>query len=181
MKGLDGIGSLVGVSVISVGGIHSCASQTDGTAECRGYNAHGQFGNGTNTGPQSCFTYQFHGFVPCNKTPVRGERRRRRRTAGRGGRHQYRGESSSCALVADGTAECWGVAIDGQLGNGSLADSSTPVAVTGLSAGAVPSRSPVAATIRAPSLADGNGECWGANGNGQLGNGSRVNASTRSR
>src|SRR5205085_8368644 len=39
----------------------------------------------------------------------------------------------SCAVLLDGTVRCWGFNTSGQLGNGSLTQSNTPVTVSGLS------------------------------------------------
>jgi hypothetical protein len=38
----------------------------------------------------------------------------------------------SCALLANATAKCWGLNAEGELGDGTLVDSSTPVVVSGI-------------------------------------------------
>jgi hypothetical protein len=47
---------------------HSCAVTTGSTIKCWGYNASGELGNGTNSGPQLC-PLGF-GTFPCSTTPV---------------------------------------------------------------------------------------------------------------
>ena len=90
---------------------HTCALATDGSIWCWGVNQSGRLGDGTTTD---------------RETPVRiaGERRFKRLATSSPNSH-------SCALALDGAAYCWGFNADGQLGNGSKADSPRPAAVAG--------------------------------------------------
>jgi alpha-tubulin suppressor-like RCC1 family protein len=79
------------------------------------------------------------------------------------------GYKTSCALNSSGTAFCWGDGGVGQLGNGALAPSSSPIPVSGgLSFTSV---SP--AIFHGCGLAAGGAAyCWGRNDQGALGDGS---------
>jgi len=73
-----------------------------------------------------------------------------------------------CAILRDGTLQCWGRGEEGRLGNGSTANSSTPVTVSGIAPAAIaPGAEHSCAVLR-----DGTMRCWGDNNFGQLGNGS---------
>jgi alpha-tubulin suppressor-like RCC1 family protein len=81
-----------------------------------------------------------------------------------------------CALLADGTARCWGNNRNGQLGNGTLADADLPaVVVTG-----VPTLTSISAGdyFTCAIVSGGGVECWGINSHGELGNGTTTDSAT---
>jgi alpha-tubulin suppressor-like RCC1 family protein len=85
------------------------------------------------------------------------------------------GGAHTCALLANGSAECWGDNNFGQLGDGSTTGSTTPAEVAGLQ-NIVQIAAGTSHTCA--SLASGSMDCWGYNSSGQLGNGSTTNSST---
>lgn len=79
----------------------------------------------------------------------------------------------SLALKSDGSAWAWGANQEGQIGDGSVSDTTTPAAITGLS------NVIAVASGGAHSLAvtaDGAVWSWGANGSGQLGDGNNADS-----
>jgi len=86
------------------------------------------------------------------------------------------GEEHSCAALLDGTAWCWGENGRGQLGDGTTTDRSAATQVVG-SGGTGYLADVVGITAGAEHtcavLDDGTAWCWGENGQGQLGVGSK--------
>ena len=140
---------------ISVGAIHTCGLTVSGAAYCWGLDYYGELGAGT-PGAQIC---GFEG-VPCSTTPLAV-------AGGRSFSSLAGGWGESCALQkSDAAAYCWGDNTYGALGNGSTANSRTPVAVTGgLSFVSVGTGNIFACGLTADSAA----YCWGNNSAGQLG------------
>ncbi len=133
----------------------SCARRRGGQFVCWGENANGQLGDGT-TSPR--------------QTPTV--------VAGIAGAVELGlGTQFSCARIADGTVRCWGSNAAGQLGLGSadLDRHLAPAQVSGVNNAAQISAGASHACAR---LADGQVLCWGANGNGQLGDGTRTDRPT---
>jgi alpha-tubulin suppressor-like RCC1 family protein len=89
---------------VSAGAYHSCATMTDGTARCWGYNAYGQLGNGT--GASSNEGVEVSGMSAASTIST--------------------GERHTCAYRTDRFIDCWGQGYDGQLGNASNANSYVP-------------------------------------------------------
>lgn len=145
---------LQGVKAISAGGDHTCAITHAGGVVCWGDNDSGQLGNGS--------TNSAGVFVP---VAVQG--------LDHGIVAIAAGYSSTCALTSTSAVKCWGNNASGQLGNNSTENSSIPVDVHGLSSGVsdIGAGQAHACAVRA----GGSVVCWGWNGSGQLGDGTKGN------
>ena len=199
---------LSGAVAVATGYGHSCAVLVDGTAKCWGYNGFGQLGDGTTTdratptvvsGLTTAVAIGGAGFRTCavlssgapkcwgdNAAGQVGDGTGSSRTvptavsgftgavavaSGAAGEH-------TCALLAGGTAKCWGNNNLGQVGDGTTTNRSTPVTVTGL-AGAVAISA--GASHSCALIFDGTARCWGENVSGQIGDGTLVDRQVATR
>ncbi|MCB1389214.1 MAG: hypothetical protein KDK12_08785 [Rhodobacteraceae bacterium] len=139
------------VDQIGAGSQHTCAVTRAGAAYCWGQNLYGQLGDGTTTRRE----------LPAMVSGLPGVVEA---VAGGGGH--------TCALLRNTRVWCWGRNSLGQLGDGSIDDSVTPVAVIrGANA------TLLAAGGNHSCLVHTNGtlRCWGYNLYGQLGDGGDIN------
>src|SRR5213596_3739346 len=142
-------------TAVAAGGLHTCMRLPDGTVQCWGRNYSGQLGNGDGSLTSSSVPVTARGLTTATSVVT--------------------GDSHTCALLGDGTVQCWGVGDSGQRGDGTFNNiSSVPVAVVGMdgaghltNAGAVAARGYHSCAL----LGDGTVWCWGRNQDGQLGNG----------
>jgi len=130
---------------LAAGQYHTCAVLHDGSVYCWGSNRRGQLGTG-DLEPSN---------IPLKVLGLTQP-----------AKYVSLGAAHSCALLLDGSVQCWGFNGSGQLGDGTLRDRLKPVAVLGLqgkmnqlSAGGFHSCSANASEVY----------CWGHNNYGQLG------------
>jgi alpha-tubulin suppressor-like RCC1 family protein len=143
------------VREVSAGAFHACALLVTGWVQCWGRNLHGALGNGSRTN---------------SSVPVRAQRVSHAVSVSAG----Y-GEDDTCAALSSGAVDCWGANRQGQLGNGTLAATASPVAVKGITtAVSVASGGQHACAV----LRSGQVKCWGDNRLGQLGDGAKRSSTT---
>ena len=148
------VATTVKFTSIDAGFQHTCGLTSTGSAYCWGRNVFGQLGDGTTT----------ERLVP---VPVTGSLTFRQLVAGGTGNSV----GHTCALTSSGDPYCWGSNSRGQLGRSprALAPHPVPALVSGgltLAALATGLSDHVCGLT-----ASGAAFCWGANGNGELGDG----------
>ncbi len=141
---------------VAAGGSHSCVLYTSGRIFCWGDNARGELGDGTTV--QRTTAVEVTGLTGPATAIVAGEQH-------------------TCALLSDHTVACWGGNANYQLGDGTTGTlSDTPIAVVGLSEGAIAIGAGAAHTCVVTTAHEV--RCWGDDNVGQLGDGSTTNANT---
>jgi alpha-tubulin suppressor-like RCC1 family protein len=139
---------------ITGGGHHTCGLTSGGIAYCWGGNVFGALGDGSTTSRTA-------------PVAVMGELRFTSLIGG--------GFHHTCGLTTSGAAYCWGWNQDGQLGDGTTTNRTTPVAV----AGGLTFASLEGGGHHTCGLTSGGAAyCWGTNVTGQLGDGTSVGRAT---
>ena len=140
------------VEDVVAGSSHTCAIM-DGAVSCWGDNTFGQLGDGsTQRRPEP---------TPVAELPGRPV-------------SLAAGAVHTCALLADGTAHCWGQNRHGQLGDGTTMNATIPAEVSG---GLSFSELSAGGGVTCGLSREGGRYCWGLNQSGQLGDGSRTSRS----
>lgn len=155
MSGLES-----GVVSVSAGYYHNCAliktSSGTGRVKCWGANQYGQLGDGTGDGSFNHDSNTPVDVIGLDSVDVLAI------DAGR---------EHTCVLTATGSVKCWGNNSLGQLGDGTASTviKPAPVDVIGLNSGVLGIAAGGYHTCARTSTGT---QCWGYNGNGQLGDGS---------
>jgi hypothetical protein len=139
---------LAGTLDVSVGTSHACVVVSGGSVRCWGMNDSGELGTNTSV----------HSSVPSD---VKGLTESAVAVTAKA--------EFSCALLASGRVQCWGMGYSGQLGNGTTDDKAQASSVV---PGIVGATAITNGTAHACVLtASGGVKCWGSGQFGQLGNG----------
>ena len=141
---------------VNPGEWRTCAILDDDSLVCWGFNNKGQLGDGTTTNRHA----------PTLVNLGAGRSAKAIRFGG-----TSHANSHTCAILDDDSLVCWGSNNTGQLGDGTTTDRHDPTAVD-LGASRTAQVLHVGKSHNCAILDDNSLKCWGANGNGQLGDGS---------
>lgn len=153
VKGVEGVGSLTGVTAISGTNYHFCAVKDAGLF-CWGQNGYAQLGNGTKISSN----------VPVAVTGMDS-----------GVTSVSTGYSGSCAKKGE-KLYCWGRGSSGAIGDGTNMERLTPVEVSNISSAVLYHGTGYDSNC-ATAGAEKKLYCWGYNSSGQLGDGTTINRS----
>ena len=168
-----GVESLSGVSKIGVALDHSCALVGADEVYCWGSNFHGELGSG-DSNSSSALPRKVIGLPPAMHVVAGGAYEIPPTVFGipPSGSGPIPAGGFSCALTLSNAVQCWGINNFGQLGDGTRVNRAQPAPVVGLGSGIA---SLSAGGAHACALTNAGAVfCWGANTQGQLGDGTTV-------
>ncbi len=198
------VSGINGITALASGLGYACALVSGGTMECWGGNADGELGDGTTTtrstpevvpgitgvtgiaarwdntwavtagGALEAWGNNNNGQLGDGTTVGRSVPAALAGLAGVVAVAPSASGDHTCALKADGTVDCWGNNLYGQLGNGTTTNQLTPGAVSGLTGVTEVS---CGLSHCCALITNGTVACWGGNFDGELGNGTLVNSS----
>ncbi len=142
---------LAGVTQIAASSIgHACALLASRRVACWGLDSSGQLGDGT-VGPNRAAPL----IVPGLADVV----------------HVSAGGSHTCAVLATGEVYCWGLNVNGQLGDGTISTRPSPTAVVGITDAVEVYAASASTCARRGAAGAYYVSCWGSSQYGAVGNG----------
>jgi alpha-tubulin suppressor-like RCC1 family protein len=134
---------------------HFCFERSNGSTQCLGRNDFGQVGDGSSA---PLPTRAVVASLLPNAVSIAA------------------GDLHTCAVLANGTATCWGFNASGQVGDNTFVNRTTPTPVSGLTN--IRSVIAAGAAHNCAVRGDGTVACWGENLDGELGDGTNTNRPT---
>ena len=141
------------VASIGSGKHHTCIGYDNGSVVCAGRDNEGQQGDAPSTDTSNDLTFTYTDQL-ANLSII-----------------ALAGTHTSCALLANGTAQCWGEGGSGQMGDGTTADNAYPDDLVNTPSGRFIVDMSMSGSHACIVLDDGSVACWGNNNKGQLGPG----------